>query len=89
MEPEPVAGDVDFAAMFPNVENQHTICYVFQSCGLRDIPSQTRLFQFEGIDEVDDLANYMDVEIDQMTDRNSKCSPTAQRIQFGQKRTKY
>ena len=87
MEPEPV-GDIDFNVMFPDVEN-HAIRYVFHVCGLRDIPSQTRLIEFEGIDDVEDLANYTDTEIDQMADRNSKRTPNAQRVQFGLKRTKY
>jgi hypothetical protein len=37
--------------MFLGVEN-HAIRYVFHACGLRDIPPQTRLIEFEGIDEV-------------------------------------
>ena len=87
MEPEPV-GDIDFGALFPDVEH-HAIRYVFHICGLRDIPSQTRLIEFEGIDEVNDLANYTDTEIEQMADRNAKRSPANQRVQFGLKRTKY
>ena len=87
MEPEHV-GNLDFNIMFPDVEN-HAIRYVFHVCGLRDIPAQTRLIEFEGIDDVDDLANYTDTEIDQMADRNSKRNPVNQRIQFGLKRTKY
>ena len=86
-EPENV-GDIDFNVMFPGVEN-HAICYVFHVCGLRNIPSQTRLIEFEGINKVDDLANYTDMEIDQMAYRNSKRSPAAQHVQFGLKRTKY
>lgn len=73
MEPEHV-GNLDFNVMFPDVEN-HAIRYVFHVCGLRDIPAQTRLIEFEGIDDVDDLANYTDTEIDQMADRNSKRNP--------------
>lgn len=87
MEPEP-GGEIDFNVMLPDVEN-HTIRYVFHVCGLRDIPSQTRLIEFEGIDEVEDLANYTDTEIEQMADRNSKRNPANQRVQFGLKRTKY
>lgn len=87
MEPEPV-GDIDFNVMFPDVEN-HAIRYVFHMCGLRDVAAQTRLIEFEGIDDVNDLANYTDTEIDQMADRNSKRNPVAQRVQFGLKRTKY
>jgi hypothetical protein len=87
MEPEPV-GDVDFGALFPNVVH-HAIHYVFHICGLRDIPSQTRLIEFEGIDTVDNLANYMVTKIEQMADRNAKCSSANQWVQFGLKRTKY
>ncbi|KAI2509730.1 hypothetical protein MHU86_4712 [Fragilaria crotonensis] len=87
MEPEQV-GDIDFNAMFPGVEN-HAIRYVFHVCGLTDIAAQTRLIDFEGIDEVEDLANYTDREIDQMADRNAKRNPANQRVQFGLKRTKY
>jgi len=53
------AGNIDFNVMFPELEN-HEIRYVFHVCGLRDIPSQTRLIEFEGIDEVNDLANHTD-----------------------------
>ncbi|KAI2489317.1 hypothetical protein MHU86_25268 [Fragilaria crotonensis] len=87
MEPEQV-GDIDFNAMFPGVEN-HAIRYVFHVCGLTEIAAQTRLIDFEGIDEVEDLANYTDREIDQMADRNAKRNPANQRVQFGLKRTKY
>jgi hypothetical protein len=41
MDPEPVA-EIDFELMFPDVPN-HEIRYVLNVCGLRDIPSQTRL----------------------------------------------
>lgn len=85
---EPVGRDIDFNVMFPGLEH-HNIRYVLHVCGLRDIPSQTRLIEFEGIDEVEDLANYTTTEIDQMADRNSKRTPIAQRVQFGLKRTKY
>ena len=89
MDPEPVDPVViDFHVMFPGLAN-NAIRYVFHVCGLRDLPSQTRLIEFEGIDEVKDLANYTDSEIDQMADRNSKRTPVVQRIQFGLKRTKY
>ncbi|KAI2499225.1 hypothetical protein MHU86_15266 [Fragilaria crotonensis] len=87
MEPEQV-GDIDLSAMFPGVEN-HAIRYVFHVCGLTEIAAQTRLIDFEGIDEVEDLANYTDREIDQMADRNAKRNPANQRVQFGLKRTKY
>ena len=67
---EPVGRDIDFNVMFPGLEH-HNIRYDLHVCGLRDIPSQTRLIEFEGIDEVEDLANYTTTEIDQMADRNS------------------
>ena len=57
--------------MFPGLEHQR-IRYVFHVCGLRDIPSQTRLIEFEGIESVEDLANYTDSELENMADRNSK-----------------
>jgi hypothetical protein len=86
---EPPGGDIDFQIMFPGLGN-HAIRYVFHVCGLTDLLAQTRLIDFEGIDEVEDLANYTDSEIDQMADHNSsKSTPVAQRIQFGLKRTKY
>jgi hypothetical protein len=87
MDPEPI-GEIDFAAMFPDVKN-HAICYVLHVCGLRDLPSQMQIIEFEGIDKIDNLANFTDAEIDQMGDRNSKQSPQSQCVQFGLKRTKY
>jgi hypothetical protein len=50
MEP----AEIDFEAMFPGLEHQG-IRYVFHMCGLRDIPSQTRLIEFEGIEQVTDF----------------------------------
>ena len=90
MNPEPVVNEIDFEVMFPTNVDNHAIRYVLlRMCGLRDVPAQTRLIEFEGIHEVDDLANYTDAEIDQMADRNSKRSPPNQRVQFGLKRTKH
>ena len=65
--------DIDFEAMFSELEH-HGIRYVLHMCGLRDIPAQTRLIIFEGIELVADLANYTDAEIEAMEDRNSKRS---------------
>ena len=79
--------DIDFEGMFPELEH-HGIRYVLHMCGLRDIPSQTRLIEFEGIELVADLANYTDSEIETMADRNSKRSPANARVQFGLARTK-
>ena len=79
--------DIDFEGMFPDLEH-HGIRYVLHMCGLRDIPSQTRLIEFEGIELVADLANYTDSEIETMADRNSKRSPANARVQFGLARTK-
>jgi hypothetical protein len=62
--------------MFPGLEHQR-ICYVFHVCRLRIIPSQMRLIEFEGIESVKDLANYMDSELKNMADRNSKRTPIA------------
>jgi hypothetical protein len=73
--------------MFPGLEHQR-IRYVFHVCGLRDIPSQTRLIEFEGIESVKDLANYTDSELENMADRNSKRTPVASRVQMGLQRTK-
>lgn len=82
---EPV--EIVFEEMFPGLEHQG-IRYVFHMCGLRDIPSQTRLIEYEGIEQVTDLANYTDAEIDSMADRNSKRSPPNTRVQMGLARTK-
>jgi hypothetical protein len=68
---EPVAVNLD--KMFPDLEHRE-MRYVLHVCGLRDIPSQTRLIELEGIENVEDLANYTDSEIDAMADRNSKCT---------------
>ena len=79
--------EIDFEAMFPGLEN-HGIRYVLHVCGLTDIPSQTRLIEFEGIDNVEALANYTDFELDTMADRNSKRTPVNTRVQMGLARTK-
>ena len=73
--------------MFPGLDHQR-IRYVFHVCGLRDVPSQTRLIEFEGIESVEDLANYTDSELENMADRNSKRTPVASRVQMGLQRTK-
>lgn len=62
--------------------------FVLHVCGLRDIPSQTRLIEFEGLELVEELANYTDAELDTMADRNSKRSPAPTRVQMGLSRTK-
>ena len=82
---EPVAVNLD--KMFPDLEHRE-MRYVLHVRGLRDIPSQTRLIELEGIENVEDLANYTDSEIDAMADRNSKRTPTAMRVQMGLQRTK-
>jgi hypothetical protein len=88
METEPI-GNVNLTAMFPNVEN-HKIRYVLHICGIRDIPSQTKIIELECIDEVDDLAIYEDPEIDHTADRSLKRTNANKRVQFGLKRrTKY
>ena len=86
------AGTMDFDfinldELFPNLEHQ-PMRYVLHVCGLRDIPSQTRLIEFEGLEEIEELANYTDAELDTMADRNSKRSPAATRVQMGLARTK-
>jgi hypothetical protein len=82
---EPVAVNLD--EMFRDLEHRE-MPYVLHVCGLRDIPSQTRLIELEGIENVEDLANYTYSEIDAMADRNSKRTPTAMRVQMGLQRTK-
>jgi hypothetical protein len=57
-------------------------------CGLRDIPSQTRIIEYEGLENVEDLAKYADAELDTMADRNSKRTPYNTRVQMGLARTK-
>jgi hypothetical protein len=57
-------------------------------CGLRDIPSQTQLIQYKGLETVEELANYTDTEFDYMADRNSKGSPATTRVLMGLARTK-
>ena len=79
--------DIDFDGMFPGVDH-HGIRYVFHLCGIRDIPTQTRLIEYEGIEEVEQLAIYDEKEIEAMADRNSKRTPANTRIQFGLARTK-
>ena len=82
-----LAADIDFEGMFPDLDH-HGFRYVLHVCGLREIPAQTRLIEFEGIENVEDLANYTDAEIDAMADRNSKRSPANIRVNMGLARTK-
>ena len=65
---------VNLDELFPELEHQPTR-YVLHVCGLRDIPSQTRLIEFEGLESVEELANYTDAELDTIADRNSKRTP--------------
>jgi hypothetical protein len=58
---EPVA-DIDFEGMFPGLDH-HGFRYVLHVCGLWDLPAQTRLINYEGIEMVEDLANYTDSEL--------------------------
>jgi hypothetical protein len=51
--------------MFPDLEH-HPMQYVLHVCGLRDIPSQTQLMEFEGLEIIEDLAHYTDSELDTM-----------------------
>ena len=78
---------VDLEAMFPGLEHQ-PMRYVLHVCGLRDIPSQTRLIEYEGLETVEELANYTDNELDAMADRNSKRSPVNTRVLMGLARAK-
>ncbi|KAI2490039.1 hypothetical protein MHU86_24554 [Fragilaria crotonensis] len=85
MDPAPAILNLD--EMFPDLEHQ-PMRYVLHMCGLRDIPSQTRLIEFEGLEDINELANYTDSELDAMADRNSKRSPAPTRVQMGLSRTK-
>jgi hypothetical protein len=82
---EPIA-DINFEGMFLNLDH-HGFRYVLHVCGLRELPARTRLTNFEGIENVEDLANYTDAEIFAMADRNSKRSPTNLRVKMGLART--
>ena len=82
----PAAG-IDLDAMFPLLQHQR-MRFVLHVCGLRDILSQTRLIEFEGLETVEELANYTDAELDTMADRNSKRSPATIRVIMGLSRTK-
>jgi hypothetical protein len=84
---DPVPAALNLNEMFPNLEHQ-PMRYVLHMCGLRDIPSQTRLIEYEGLEDISELANYTDGELDAMADRNSKRSPTPTRVQMGLARTK-
>ncbi len=79
--------DIDFEGMFPDLEH-HGMRYVLHMCGVRDIQAQTRLIEYEGIEEVDQLAIYDDKDIEAMADRIPKRTPATTRIQFGMARTK-
>ena len=46
---EPVI--IDLEEMFPMLEHQR-MRYVLHLCGLRDIPAQTRLIEYEGLEAV-------------------------------------
>ena len=85
MDIVPAAFNLD--EMFPDLEHQ-PMRYVLHMCGLRDIPSQTRLIDHEGLENIEELANYTDAELDTMADRNSKRSPAPTRVQMGLARTK-
>ena len=79
---------VNLDELFPELEHQ-PMRYVLHVCGLRDIPSQTRLIEYEeGLENIEELANYTDRELDTMADRNSKRTPQNTRIQLGLARTK-
>lgn len=78
---------IDFDATFPGV-GHHGIRYVLNKCGITDLAAETCLFEYEGIETVEGLANFTDTDIDTMTDRNSKRTAVATRVQFGMARTK-
>ena len=79
--------DIDFEGMFPEMDH-HGMRYVLHMCGIRDIQAQTRLIEYEGIEEVDQLAIYDNKDIESMAGRNSKRTPANTCIQFGMARTK-
>jgi hypothetical protein len=84
MEP----AEINLEAMFPRLDN-HRIRDVYHMCGLRDFPSQTRLIEYEGIENVKIwLISYTDADIDTMVGRNSKRTPNNTRVQMGLARTK-
>ena len=74
--------------MFPGIHEHVGMRYDLCLCRFRDIPSQNRLIEYEGIELVESLANDDDKEIDKMADRNSNRIPAATRVQFGMARTK-
>jgi hypothetical protein len=78
---EPAAVVIKLDVLFPGLEHQG-IRYVFHVCALRDLFSQTRLIDFEGIETVKDFANYTDTELDVMADRNSKGMLVVTRVQM-------
>ena len=80
--------DIDFVELFPGIREHLGMRYALYLCGIRDIPSQTRLIEYEGTELVESLADYDYQEIDKMADRNSKRTPAATRIQMGMARTK-
>ena len=49
--------DIDYEGMFPGLEN-HGIRYALYVRGMSDTQAQTQLIEFEGIEEVDQLAIY-------------------------------
>ncbi|KAI2490029.1 hypothetical protein MHU86_24544 [Fragilaria crotonensis] len=79
---------VNLDKLFPELQQQQPIRYVLHVCGLRDIPSQTRLIEYKGLETIEELANYTDRELDTMADRNSKRNPQNTCIQLGLARTK-
>ncbi len=52
-------------------------------CGLRDIPSQRQLIEFEGLESIEDLAFDNDSELDTIAVCNSKRSAEATWVQMG------
>ena len=74
---------IDLEAMFPGLKDQ-PMRFTFHACaGLRDIPSQTQLIQYEGLETVEELVNYRDSKLDSMADCNSKRSPADTRVLIG------
>jgi hypothetical protein len=80
MDPPPVLPAVNLVALFPGDVAHCTMHYLLHVWGLRNIPSQTRLIEYEGLKNIKYLANCTDAELDTMA--------AATRIQMGLARTK-
>ena len=62
----------DVAAMMLPELKQQQMYYAFKGCGSCSIAAQTRVIEFEGIEDKSNLANNTDDIIDTLADRNSE-----------------